>query len=249
MRRAERYKRTPEYRSRVADVHRHFHPTLRGSLGQEIKPDRDLARAVAFKRTEAYRDALKAAAFARALRAPNTTAVPAMKVLEQTLRPIHAIAGAAREDVRDIKAGRLPIGHGSLRAAGRGLTLKDKYLFSDVLKEAGVRNKTILALAGTTLDVGLDPTSGRRSGPRLCRGDSCSRRQSGTRPPPPSREPRRDGPPHPSRSRKPGGKPHGLSAAARCGAHSLRQRHGKPPARPRPGAACQCGGWAARCRA
>lgn len=72
---------------------------------------------------------------------------PALKVLEQTNRPIHAIAGGTRAAIR---------GENVLKAAKRGVTLKDKYLFSDVLKEAGAP-KWLAAPVGFGLDVVADP--------------------------------------------------------------------------------------------
>jgi hypothetical protein len=92
----------------------------------------------------------------------QVASAPALFAMKQLSRTGHAVAAAAREDVRDIKKGRLPIGHGSLTAAGRGFQLKDKSLFSDVLKEAGWKPKSGLGKAARSavafgLDVGLDP--------------------------------------------------------------------------------------------
>ena len=77
------------------------------------------------------------------------TAAPVMKAMDQTLRPIHAIAGGARAAVR---------GENVEKAAVRGAKLKDRYLFSDVLKEAGVKGAPA-AIAGTALDIAADPTT------------------------------------------------------------------------------------------
>jgi hypothetical protein len=88
---------------------------------------------------------------------------PVVKVLDQTTRPLHAVAGAAREDVRTVKAKGLGnyLVHGSgsrsIRAAGRGIRNKDKYLFSDVLKEAGVKNKILRSTGGFVLDTAANP--------------------------------------------------------------------------------------------
>ena len=72
-----------------------------------------------------------------------------LKILEQTARPIHGIAAGTKAGIE---------GKDVLSAAGRGVTLKDKTLFSDVLKAAGVRGKGV-GPAGFVLDVALDPTT------------------------------------------------------------------------------------------
>lgn len=79
-----------------------------------------------------------------------STAAPVVKVLEQTARPIHGIAGAADAAVRGENVGK---------AALRGVQNKDKKTFSDVLKSAGVKNKGVAGTVGFALDVGLDPTT------------------------------------------------------------------------------------------
>jgi hypothetical protein len=73
---------------------------------------------------------------------------PVLKVLDQTTRPVHAIAGAA-----DAAVTHKPI----LRAAQRGIQNKDRTTFSTVLKHAGVKNKAIRGIAGFGLDVAADP--------------------------------------------------------------------------------------------
>jgi hypothetical protein len=77
----------------------------------------------------------------------------AVKVLEQVMRPGYASAGGARALVKGqgIK--------GVARGISRGAQLKDRYLYSDVLKEAGVKNKTVRGVAGFGLDILLDPTT------------------------------------------------------------------------------------------
>jgi hypothetical protein len=86
-------------------------------------------------------------------------------VLEQTTRPLHAVAGAANEDVKRIKRNgasellSIKPHASSLKAASRGIQNKDKTTFSDVLKTAGVKNKTIRSVGGFVADVGLDPTT------------------------------------------------------------------------------------------
>jgi hypothetical protein len=75
---------------------------------------------------------------------------PVLKVLDQTTRPVHAVAGAADAAVT---------GKNVLRAAQRGIENKDRTTFSTVLKHAGVKNKLVRGVAGFGLDVALDPTT------------------------------------------------------------------------------------------
>lgn len=87
---------------------------------------------------------------------------PVLRVLEQTTRPTHALAGAAKADVKTIKEKGVGYylrhgGKGSIEAAKRGIQNKDKTTFSDVLKEAGVKNKAVRGIGGFTLDVATDP--------------------------------------------------------------------------------------------
>jgi hypothetical protein len=86
---------------------------------------------------------------------------PVLKVLDQTTRPVHAVAAAARKDVQEFKKHGVKglVGHGSLKSAVKGAKLEDRSLFSDVLKEAGVKNKAVAGAVGFALDVGLDPTT------------------------------------------------------------------------------------------
>jgi hypothetical protein len=81
--------------------------------------------------------------------------VATAEVLRQLSRPGYASAGAARAAVR---------GENVPRAALRGVKLKDKYLYGDVLREAGWRpksalGKTLESAVGSALDIGLDPTT------------------------------------------------------------------------------------------
>jgi hypothetical protein len=77
----------------------------------------------------------------------------ALKVLEQVMRPGYASAGGARALVKGKGVG------GALKGISRGAQLKDRYLYSDVLKEAGVKNKTVRAVGGFIGDIALDPTT------------------------------------------------------------------------------------------
>jgi hypothetical protein len=83
---------------------------------------------------------------------PKLTAeriAPALKVLDQTTRPLHAVAGGTRAAIK---------GQNVPKAALRGLQNKDKTTFSDVLKDIGAP-KWLASTAGFVLDVGLDPTT------------------------------------------------------------------------------------------
>lgn len=73
----------------------------------------------------------------------------AIDVLEETTRPIHGIAGGTRAAIR---------GENVREATVRGLANEDRYTFSDVLREAGVKG-TAASVAGFGLDVALDPTT------------------------------------------------------------------------------------------
>lgn len=73
-----------------------------------------------------------------------------LKILEQTTRPTHALAGATRAAIR---------GENVPKAAGRGAANKDRYTFSDVLDAAGVHNKIAKGVGGTVLDIVTDPTT------------------------------------------------------------------------------------------
>lgn len=85
----------------------------------------------------------------------------AVDVLEETLRPTYALAGASDAALK---------GKNVLKAAERGFAKKDRKTFSDVLKTAGIDNVPVPLPGGTTvkvpreaagfvLDVGLDPTT------------------------------------------------------------------------------------------
>ena len=78
-----------------------------------------------------------------------TRIAPVLSVLEQTTRPVHAIAAGTRAAIH---------GDDVVHAAGRGFSLKDKSLFSDVLKDLGVKGPAA-GIAGFALDVLADPTT------------------------------------------------------------------------------------------
>lgn len=80
----------------------------------------------------------------------------ALKVLDQTTRPLHAIAGAVDALAPTAKKGSRSAG--PLKRFVRGLQNKDKTTFGDVLKHAGAP-KGVAAVAGFGLDVAADPTT------------------------------------------------------------------------------------------
>jgi hypothetical protein len=96
---------------------------------------------------------------------PEITArklAPVLTALEQTSRPVHAVAAATRAEIKQVEAeGFNPLdvkpNRANLRAARRGFELKDRSLFSDVLGDLGVKNKAVRAVGGFGLDVALDP--------------------------------------------------------------------------------------------
>lgn len=88
----------------------------------------------------------------QALKAESGTGAAALKILDVTARPVHAIAGGADALVQGKGAGA------AAKAAGRGISGKDRTLFSDVLKHAGAP-KAVQGVGGFALDVAADPTT------------------------------------------------------------------------------------------
>lgn len=82
----------------------------------------------------------------------STQSAAAIKILAQTSRPVHGIAGAADALVQ---GKGLSAAHHALT---RGLENKDQVLFSSVLKHLGAP-KSVQSIGGFALDVGLDPTT------------------------------------------------------------------------------------------
>jgi hypothetical protein len=76
-------------------------------------------------------------------------AAPVLKVLDQTTRPLHGVAGGVDAALK---------GKNVLKATGRGLANKDKKTFSDVLKTAHAP-KLVQSTVGFGLDVLADPTT------------------------------------------------------------------------------------------
>lgn len=96
------------------------------------------------------RDAFVKALQKRSATRQSTLTAPALVVLEQTTRPVHGVMAGARAA---IKGKNVP------KAVGRGVALKDKSLGSDLLKDLGVKNKTVAGVGGFLLDVGADPAT------------------------------------------------------------------------------------------
>ena len=132
----------------LAPVNLAFNPSLKAK-GEALKSEAPAIRAV-MGVTKGARKEIK-----------KKTLAPAVWALDQTMRANYAIASAAKKDVQEFKKHGVSgiVGHGSLQAAGKGAQLKDRTTFSDVLKEAGVKNKAVAGVAGFILDVGLDPTT------------------------------------------------------------------------------------------
>lgn len=105
------------------------------------------------------RDTLIGSAAAGA--AKNAAKLPgahaAMDILEETTRPLHAVANVEKQAIKNLKKGKAPIQPNLAKAAYRGAANKDKTTYSDVLKEAGVKNKAVRAAAGFVGDVVGDP--------------------------------------------------------------------------------------------
>jgi hypothetical protein len=105
-------------------------------------------RSMSDKQRDAYKKRLIQSAGSRKSGVDAAVSAPAAKALEQTTRPLHAVAGGVDAAVR---------GENVLKGAERGITLKDRKTFSDVLKSAGVKNKTVAGVAGFGLDLVADP--------------------------------------------------------------------------------------------
>jgi hypothetical protein len=91
---------------------------------------------------------------------------PALTILNQLTRPIHAVAGETLSDVKRggvreifaVHAPGSPAAKDRQRALSRGIQNKDKYLFSDVLRAAGVHGAAA-SIGGFGLDTVLDPVN------------------------------------------------------------------------------------------
>jgi hypothetical protein len=80
----------------------------------------------------------------------------AVDILEETTRPLHAMAAGTRENIKALREGRLTF---SGDEALEGLKKERTDTFSDVLKDVGVKDKTTREVLGFALDVAADPTT------------------------------------------------------------------------------------------
>jgi hypothetical protein len=155
---------------------------------KDVKSDRDLGVAKTFKQFDRYKKDTAFAQFkgyqydkdhdrrdaarkrlkrtAATESAANVASSPVLKVLDQTTRPLHALAGAARKDVEQFKkhGPKGLVGHGSLKEAGKGIRNETKFTTSDVLTEAGWKPKSGLGkfakgAVSLTGDIAGDPVT------------------------------------------------------------------------------------------
>jgi hypothetical protein len=110
--------------------------TRKSPYGDTVPPD--------VARRQSYKDQQL-----KNLSADVARAAPALKVLEQTTRPLHGVAAGTRAAIK---------GQNVPKAIGRGLANKDKSTFSDVLKDVGAP-KIVRSVGGFALDVAADPTT------------------------------------------------------------------------------------------
>jgi hypothetical protein len=122
---------------------------MRGLQGAHVTKQPDGKFKVHIDDHKKFAEHQRARIMARA-RPGSVAQAPVLKVLEQTTRPLHAVAGGADAAVQ---------GKNVLHAAGRGIQNKDKTTFSDVLGHAGVHNKLVKGAVGFGLDVAFDPTT------------------------------------------------------------------------------------------
>ena len=154
LQRAERFKQTPQYAKDytsglVAGAKTYTDKSLKGQKADWSDPRLQRLKKLKFIRnTHGY--AAPGEALAPILQ--DKSGAPVAKVLEQTTRTLHAVAAPTKQIVE---------GHPEKApsAALKGLRNKDKTTFSDVLASAGVKNKAVKAIAGTTLDIAGDPLS------------------------------------------------------------------------------------------
>lgn len=100
-------------------------------------------------------EAIKKAGYAALSPLGRKTTVPVLKALDVAARPLYATMNAKKQELVNQGIGD-PAKKGSvLKAAGRGLSGKDKTVGSDVLKQAGVKNRTARAVGGFALDTAV----------------------------------------------------------------------------------------------
>lgn len=186
MQRAERYKRTPEYRgtlrkarqagqeAQLRTAKREAEESKRGLVGRILHGRTDEEERYDAIRRELgkdeptlrrVQDPVPESKLERALKAGDDfterkrkrdekraeAVAPALKVLDQTLRPTRAIAGATEKIVEGKPSE-------AVEAARKGLVENKGPLFGTVLRKAGVPN-AVAAPAGFALDVATDPTT------------------------------------------------------------------------------------------
>jgi hypothetical protein len=96
---------------------------------------------------------------------------PALKVLDQTTRPLHGVMASTRAGIKahggglqglvksqvSVNAPNSKAAKAQRHAFQRGIELKDRSTGSDVLKDVGVKNKVLRSAGGFALDVVADP--------------------------------------------------------------------------------------------
>lgn len=93
-------------------------------------------------------EAIKKAGYAPLSPLGKKTTAPVLKALDVSARPLYAVMNAKKQELINQGIGD-PAKKGSVvHAAKRGIQGKDKTVGSDVLKQAGVKNKTVRAVAG-----------------------------------------------------------------------------------------------------
>ena len=102
-------------------------------------------------------DELKAFAESKGLKIEEDKPGLFSRTLDFISRPLYASAGAAKAVTKRVKTGEWR--ENPLEEAWKGLKAKEKETYSDVLKEAGVKNKWVRGGVGFALDVVLDPTT------------------------------------------------------------------------------------------
>jgi hypothetical protein len=81
----------------------------------------------------------------------------AVDILEETTRPLHAVAAAERRAIKNIKEGKNPANLNVLKAGYEGAANKRKDTYSDVLGDLGVKKGPVRSVGGFVGDVVGDP--------------------------------------------------------------------------------------------
>lgn len=143
--RAERFKATPVYRKALVDTMRERADTVIGKRVNWADPAISRLHDAGLITPSGHGFALKGDTYTMS----DGAHTAALKILEQTTRPTHAIAGGVNAALH---------GQSVLAAAGRGIRNKDKTTFGDVLRGVGAP-KAVAAVGGFGLDVLTDPTT------------------------------------------------------------------------------------------